>query len=304
MKDLTWENYIELNDYIHAQNFKTEYFTPVVLMQWQYYGFKFKYRITDEAVIMYICNSNNTNKDNKLQWNVYASYYKADWDLDKAKTIIKYDMQTLNNDDAISFYDFLESSFADWGLDINEATKSEWISNYIYEMEKMATFSGKKLQKKRNHLNAFIKEGHNVKVKDVRDVDVNDILAFTEYHITKYAEDYRPYEQDVYRRYLTTEMHKDNRYVGTVFYIDDKIVGFTFGFINHDTFEDIIEKAERDIRGLYQFVIVSNISFHKINCKYMDREDDLGLEVLAKSKQSYYPILAVERYNIHKKKDW
>ena len=29
----------------------------------------------------------------------------------------------------------------------------------------------------------------------------------------------------------------------------------------------------------------------------MDREDDAGLEALAKSKASYYPLIAVKRYS-------
>ncbi len=300
MKNLTWDNYLELNDYIHKQGFKKEYFTPVVLIQWLFYDFELKYRLLDDAVVMYIYNKS----DIEPKWSIYASYYKPNWNLNKAKEIIKKDMVELNGNDELNFLDFLQESFKDWDLDFNQATKSKWISNYIYEMDKMSTFAGKKLQKKRNHLNAFIKEGHNVKVKDIREVNLEEVLKFSEYHITKYAEDYRAYEQEVYKKYLLDEMPKDDRYFGTVVYIDDRIVGFTFGFINGDTFENIIEKAERDIRGLYQFVIVSNISFHHLTCKYMDREDDMGLEPLAKSKQSYYPIIAVERYNIHNKKDW
>ncbi len=303
MKDLTWDNYLELNEYIHNGGFKTEYFTPVVLIQWEFYGFKFKYRIIEDAVIMYILNTNKS-ENVRQTWSVFASYIKPNWDLKRAKQIIKQDIKTLNQSDEISFTEFLKESFSDWDLDFNHASKSPWISNYIYEMDKMASFAGKKLQKKRNHLNAFIKEGHNVKVKDIREVDINEVLAFSEYHITKYAEDYRDYEQDVYIKYLKEEMPKDKRYVGTVIYIDDRIVGFTFGFLNYDTFENIIEKAERDIRGLYQFLIVTNISFQKIKCKYTDREDDQGIETLAKSKQSYYPLLAIERYNILNKKDW
>ncbi len=302
ISDLTWNNYLELNDYINSMKFKKEYLTPVVIIQWEFYGLKFKFRkIGDEAVIMYIQNSNqinlfNINMQNK--WMLYASYYNENFNFKKYKDLIWKDLQELNNGDkTFILTDLLEETYTDWELNKENLLKSKYISNYIYEIEKMKTFAGKKLQKKRNHLNSFIKDNHNLEIKNIRDVDPKTLIEFSTYHIKKYAENFRQYEIDVYKKYLFDEMKKDDRYQGAVIYIDDKIVAFTLGFVNHDTYEVIIEKAERDIRGLYQYTISANLKFNNIQCQYMDREDDAGLEALAKSKASYYPLIAVKRYS-------
>ena len=302
ISDLTWNNYLELNDYINSMKFKKEYLTPVVIIQWEFYGLKFKFRkIGDEAVIMYIQNSNqinlfNINMQNK--WMLYASYYNENFNFKKHKDLIRKDLQELNNGDkTFILTDLLEETYTDWELNKENLLQSKYISNYIYEIEKMKTFAGKKLQKKRNHLNSFIKDNHNVKIKNIKDVDPKTLIEFSTYHIKKYAENFRQYEIDVYKKYLFDEMKKDDRYQGAVIYIDDKIVAFTLGFVNYDTYEVIIEKAERDIRGLYQYTISANLKFNNIQCQYMDREDDAGLEALAKSKASYYPLIAVKRYS-------
>lgn len=302
LQDLTWDNYLKLNDEIRTSNFKIEYFSPVVIIQWQFYGLFFKFHQTKDFIVMYVNYTNNDKFNN--QWVVYASYYKQEFNLTELKQVIKNDLNALNGCDDLNFVDLLDQTIQDWQLQAYEPIKSPYISNYIYELAKMKDFSGKKLQKKRNHLNAFLKQNYNITIKNFHDVNVNEIIDFCDYHIKKYAESYRAYEMDVYKQYLLHEAKKDKRYVGTVVYIDNKMVGFTFGFLNYDTFEVIIEKAERDIRGLYQYLIVSNIQYHDINIKYMDREDDAGVEELAKSKKSYYPLLMIERYCFLNVKNW
>lgn len=300
LEDLTWDNYLKLNDYLINEKYKKEYFTPVVIIQWQFYGLFFKFRKIEDAVIMYLRNENNYPLLNlEDTWVVYASYYKQTTNINNLKNIIKQDLRELNGSNTkIVYFDFLKETFNDWNLPTENLIESKYISNYIYDLEKMKTFSGKKLQKKRNHLNAFIKDNHNYQIKEIKDVDPQVLVDFSAYHIKKYAESFRQYEVDVYKKYLFDEMQKDSRYKGCVIYIDNKIVGFTLGFVNNDTYEVIIEKAEREIRGLYQFLISENLKLNNINVQYMDREDDAGIDELAKSKMSYYPIAAIKRYSL------
>ena len=63
-----------------------------------------------------------------------------------------------------------------------------------------------------------------------------------------------------------------------------------------DVFVIQIEKADHNIPGAYQMI---NQQFAQRNCadvKYINREEDLGLEGLRKAKRSYYPEFLVKKY--------
>ncbi|MGL4950371.1 MAG: phosphatidylglycerol lysyltransferase domain-containing protein, partial [Mycoplasma sp.] len=269
----------------------------------RYYDIYFKFHKTDDFVILYI-KFGESHTDQQKDWSISTCFYPESFDLTKLKQTIKSDLLILNNNVSISFSNISEDMITDFELDPNKIVQHEYISNYIYELEKMKTFSGKKLQKKRNHLNAFIAQNHNIKIVDLKDVDLNEIIDYTKSHIEKYADSYRQYEIDIYNEYLFNEFKKDNNYFGTAIYIDDKIVAFTFCYLRKNVCEVIIEKAERDIRGLYQYLIIENLKYHNINVEFMDREDDAGIEPLAQSKKSYYPIEMVKRYKAENIKDW
>ena len=67
--------------------------------------------------------------------------------------------------------------------------------------------------------------------------------------------------------------------------------------LNEDTFIVHVEKAFTHLKGAYpmlnqQFVLHSMDGF-----RYVNREDDLGLEGLRRAKLSYHPELLLEKYD-------
>ena len=62
-----------------------------------------------------------------------------------------------------------------------------------------------------------------------------------------------------------------------------------------------VEKANPNIRGLYTFICSEFLKVASPNAAKENREDDMGLEGLRKSKLSYNPIYMVEKYTIIQK---
>ena len=80
----------------------------------------------------------------------------------------------------------------------------------------------------------------------------------------------------------------------------DEIMGFTLGSLMYDdTFDIHFEKALSNVQGAYAVI---NWEFSKYlrdkypHIKYLDREEDMGIEGLRKAKKSYYPLYMVEKY--------
>ena len=81
-------------------------------------------------------------------------------------------------------------------------------------------------------------------------------------------------------------------------YIDGALEAFTIG--SYNPFEDMaiihIEKANPEIRGLYQFINRQFLLSEFPNVRLVNREDDLGEEGLRKAKMSYNPCGFARKY--------
>ena len=84
---------------------------------------------------------------------------------------------------------------------------------------------------------------------------------------------------------------------GGMILIDGEVCAFTIAAPQNDYARDILfEKAFFDLKGLYQIIFNE---FCKNRCsgyKYINREEDLGIEGLRKSKLSYNPIFLTDKY--------
>ena len=85
--------------------------------------------------------------------------------------------------------------------------------------------------------------------------------------------------------------------VGGLVRIDGKVVAYTFGEkVNDDIFCVHIEKAFSDIRGAYPMINQQFVLNELSDYRFIDREEDLGIENLRKAKLSYYPEILAEKY--------
>ena len=101
--------------------------------------------------------------------------------------------------------------------------------------------------------------------------------------------------KEVFENY---EKLKDNVKIAGV-YIDNKLEAFTIGEkINENIALIHIEKANQNIKGLYQYINQQFLLNEFPNVKYVNREEDLGLDGLREAKLSYHPCKFIEKYSI------
>lgn len=189
-----------------------------------------------------------------------------------------------------------------------EVTADRRYFDYIYDAQKLMTFSGKAYHKKKNHINAFKKayEGRY----EYRSMECGcryreEIMAFL-----KKWETERNIE-DAYHRvdyelngidYLLTNCSYLDYKMGGI-YIDGNLEAFSLGVYGKAERMAVIhvEKANPEIRGLYPFICQQFLLHEFPDALLVNREDDMGLEGLRKSKLSYNPIYLEEKYEIRQK---
>ena len=163
--------------------------------------------------------------------------------------------------------------------------------DYVYLREKMVSLSGKHLQPKRNHINKFEKLYPEYQFEEITDANLEECLALGQDWLEhKEVDSSRLAEQKMIEKCLR---HREELGLLTgALRVDGKIIAFTFGSsINQDTFDIHVEKADISYEGAFAMI---NREFAKRipeQYTYINREEDLGLEGLRKSKLSYKPAL-------------
>lgn len=169
----------------------------------------------------------------------------------------------------------------------------ESMTEYLYDIEKFVTFSGKKMEKKRNHLNFFKRNYSPVEVEEINSANAAELIAFTlEFNAKNSENDLADFDC---RQVMDALAHfSDYPYEGIALRYEGKIIGYSFGEKSGDTYIIHAEKGNIEYRGVYQAVaseLAKMVMGKYPDVRYLNREDDMGSEDLRKSKLSYHPSL-------------
>ena len=173
-------------------------------------------------------------------------------------------------------------------------------ADYVYLTEKLCTLSGKKLHSKRNHLNYF-KENYDYTYEAVDTPEKLRECARRAYELVENkTRNLNPFELGAMKKYFNNYF-KFNQ-TGALLRVGGKICAMTFGErLTEDMALVQIELAEDEVRGSYQMINKLFCENAFKDCKYINREEDMGLEGLRRAKQSYQPALMIDKYTIKEK---
>lgn len=170
-------------------------------------------------------------------------------------------------------------------------------ADYVYETEKLATLSGKKLHSKRNHINKFKELHPDWCYETMSEENIEECFQMA----LKWrnangcdTDDEKNAEMCVTLNAL--RLFHELELVGGVLKVKGKVVAFTIGeALSEEMFVVHIEKAFADVQGAYPMINQQFVSHECMNYKYVNREDDAGSEGLRKAKLSYRPVFLVEK---------
>jgi hypothetical protein len=171
-------------------------------------------------------------------------------------------------------------------------------ADYLYSAEKMISLAGQKLHSKRNFVNRFRNANEGRWHFEPFDPDNLDELFAYE---AQWYRDNRTSEGDLKAesRAISNLMENSRalQVKGGALRLDGKLIGFSLGtFINPDMFCVHIEKADWNIPGAYPVLTNEVARMYCQNVSLINREDDMGIEGLRKSKLSYRPVKIAMKY--------
>lgn len=164
---------------------------------------------------------------------------------------------------------------------------------YVYLTEDLATLRGKKLHAKRNHINKLLSQ-HAYEYRAYTDSDYDACIALQNEWIQS-KDDADCDELVVIARALANLERLDLK-CGVLF-IDGKLEAFSIGEGFGDMAIIHIEKANANIDGAFPLINREFVRNEWSDMKYINREEDMGLEGLRKAKLSYNPVFLLEKYD-------
>ena len=102
------------------------------------------------------------------------------------------------------------------------------------------------------------------------------------------------YALDTYFRYFN-----ELGLCGGMIKSDGRIIALSIGEkLNSDTFCTHIEKADTSYPGIYPLINNRFTAASAADFRYINREEDMGIEGLRKAKRSYNPVFMIEKNTV------
>lgn len=171
----------------------------------------------------------------------------------------------------------------------------DW-ADYLYLRKDICEPSGKRHHNYKNKLNRFKKENPEGAVVLLNGSNCREAAEFFKTYCEENPES-SSVEDGEYRATLPVILDPEAySMTGALLCLNDEIIGLTLGEIYNDTVIVHTEKARKDITGAYQTLARGYQLMMPESVKYVNREEDMGLEGLRRSKLSYSPASLEFKY--------
>ena len=188
-----------------------------------------------------------------------------------------------------------------WFPDIFEIRVARDSFDYIYTVDALADLRGRKYQKKRNHFNRFQSEHPDYRVESI---DCGN-LARVQHMVNDWYVNRR--REDPQGDYLLESLAMARAFrsfdalemEGLALLDGDEVLAVTMGSrMSPDMVDVHFEKAREDVPGAYNAInccFARHIRLKHPEIRFLNREDDVGIEGLRKAKLDYHPDHLIEK---------
>ena len=176
--------------------------------------------------------------------------------------------------------------------------------DYLYDINRLADLPGKKLHAKRNHIRRFDDQFPDWLLEEVTPANVPECVELERQWAAIRQEEAGEDGDSVSEETIAlieALYHMDKLGLeGALIRADGSPVAFSLGgLITPEVFGVNFEKSFGDIQGAYPAInreLARFVRERHPQVKWLNREDDMGLEGLRKAKLSYYPDLLLVKH--------
>ena len=171
-------------------------------------------------------------------------------------------------------------------------SKNRAQADYIYSARKLFELNGAKLGKKRNLISQFKREWPDYSVENMDHSNIVQSRVLAGQQMQKHLKVDRGIREEKAALTRAFDHFDDIGCEGLVLKIRDQVTAFAvFSKVHNLMYATHYEKSDLNIKGAAQVINQETARFLMGKCKYINREQDLGLPGLRQAKLSYCPDL-------------
>lgn len=164
--------------------------------------------------------------------------------------------------------------------------------DYVYEIKNLIELPGKEYHAKKNHFNGFVKNyqySYNRITPDTQEMCKEKIIEWIKARGSDNVAEIKSIEE-MFGHYNSLDV------IGAYLEVDGDIAAITVGENHQGTALIHIEKANTQYKGAYAAINKLFLQNEFSELKYVNREEDMGIDGLRKAKLSYHPAFMIEKY--------
>lgn len=172
-------------------------------------------------------------------------------------------------------------------------------AEYLYEVKSLCGLTGEKLHKKKNLISQFKRSFPDYQIHGIKGEFKTQCILFSK----ELLKSHKQVSSDLAEEF--TAIETSFRYFeelgleGLAITVGGKLVAFSvFSRLNKSTYDIQFEKADADFKGAAQVINHETAKFLQDICRYVNREQDLGIKGLRQAKMSYEPVKLIIPYSL------
>ena len=184
-----------------------------------------------------------------------------------------------------------------------EFASPESFYDYVYSIDDLADLAGKKYHRKRNHFRRFASENDYL-AREIQPSDFPRLQSFLEEWYASRDGEEGEYDMEKTALLRVFENYRQLGMYGLLLEVNGRIVAFTMANrFSLDTMDVNFEKA-LSLDGAYAVI---NCEFARYvrallpEIRFMNREEDMGIEGLRRAKENYFPHHKILKYRAKEK---
>ena len=181
--------------------------------------------------------------------------------------------------------------------------------DYVYLVDDLALLKGRKYHTKKNHVNRFIEENSDYEVIPITEERLPEATEFVKawYKARLLRDPDADFTMETVALDRAFRHYNEIGLEGIMIKVGDRTVAVTVASrMTEDTFDVNFEKADSEVNGAYAIINYEFARYIKNKypeVRFLNREEDMGIEGLRRAKESYRPHHKTVKYWVTLLKD-